>query len=71
LAWQSGLTPLSPCRLGSCKLGAKAGAVDVMKVSTVAVLIGMALVLAGCDKCGNFNITGFNAPKSCSDVKPR
>jgi hypothetical protein len=42
-----------------------------MKLSTAAVLIGIALLVAGCDKCGNWNLTGLNAPKSCSDVKTR
>jgi hypothetical protein len=33
----------------------------------------LALLLAGCDKCGNMNLTvpGAMAPASCSDVKPR
>jgi hypothetical protein len=42
-----------------------------LKLSTVAILIGMALSVAGCDKCGNLNLTGFGAPKSCSDIKPK
>jgi hypothetical protein len=42
-----------------------------MRLSTVAAVIGLSLLLAGCDKCGNWNLTGLGAPKSCSDVKPR
>ena len=42
-----------------------------MKLSTLAILIGIALSVAGCDKCGNLNLTGFGGTKSCSDVKPR
>jgi hypothetical protein len=39
----------------------------------LAAALGLALLLAGCDKCGNMNITvpGAAAPTSCTDVKPR
>ena len=40
-------------------------------VRHIAILVGLALSVAGCDKCGNWNVTGLGAPKSCSDVKPR
>jgi hypothetical protein len=36
-------------------------------------VLGLALLIAGCDKCGNMNINvpGAVVPASCSDVKPR
>ena len=37
----------------------------------MAVLIGMVLSVAGCDKCGNWDLTGLGRPKTCSDTKPR
>jgi hypothetical protein len=42
-----------------------------MKLSTVATIVGMALLVAGCDKCGNWELTGLGMPKTCTDVKPR
>ncbi len=35
--------------------------------------LGLALLLAGCDKCGNMNINvpGAVVPASCSDAKSR
>ncbi len=35
--------------------------------------LGLALLLAGCDKCGNFNINvpGMAAPTACTDTSPR
>lgn len=44
-----------------------------MKLGAIrmAVLIGMALSVAGCDKCGNWDLTGLGIPKTCSDNKPR
>jgi hypothetical protein len=39
----------------------------------MATALGLALLLVGCDKCGNMNINvpGAAAPTSCTDVKPR
>jgi hypothetical protein len=38
----------------------------------MAAALGLALLVAGCDKCGNMNINVPGAvPASCSDVKPR
>jgi hypothetical protein len=39
----------------------------------MAAALALALLLAGCDKCGNMNINvpGAAAPTSCADVKPR
>ena len=41
-----------------------------MRLGAIAVLFGMALTLAGCDKCGNPNLTGIGKPGACSDVRP-
>jgi hypothetical protein len=39
----------------------------------LAAALGLALLLAGCDKCGNFNlyVPGAPAPAACTDAKPR
>ena len=39
----------------------------------MAAALGLALLLAGCDKCGNFNlyVPGAPPPAACTDVKPR
>ena len=39
----------------------------------LASALGLMLVLAACDKCGdlNINVPGAAAPKACSDAKPR
>jgi hypothetical protein len=39
----------------------------------MAAVLGLALLLAGCDKCGNFNlnIPGITPPAACADIKPR
>ncbi len=39
----------------------------------MAAALGLALLLAGCDKCGNFNVNipGMTAPAACTDTKPR
>ena len=44
-----------------------------MKLSAfrLAVVIGLVLSVAGCDKCGHLDITGITTPKTCSDPKPR
>jgi hypothetical protein len=42
-----------------------------MKLSTLAVLVGIVFLVAGCDKCGNWDLTGLGMPKTCSDTKPR
>ena len=36
-----------------------------------AVIVGLILSVAGCDKCGNLDITGITAPKACSGASPR
>ena len=41
-----------------------------MKLGAIAILIGMALSLSACDKCGHPNFTGFGKTGACSDVKP-
>ena len=37
----------------------------------IAVLVGLLLSVAGCDKCGNLDLTGVAAPKTCSDARAR
>jgi hypothetical protein len=37
---------------------------------TAAVLC-LAVLLAGCDKCGNFNFNVPKVPGACSDARPR
>ena len=37
----------------------------------IAIIVGLVLSVAGCDKCGNLDIAGVTAPKTCSDAKPR
>jgi hypothetical protein len=37
----------------------------------IAVIVGLVLSLAGCDKCGNLDITGMTTPKTCSGAKPK
>jgi hypothetical protein len=36
----------------------------------VAGVIALVLSIAGCDKCGNLDITGVTTPKTCSGAKP-
>jgi hypothetical protein len=36
-----------------------------------AVVLCLAVLLAGCDKCGNFNLNVPKVPGACSDAKPR
>ena len=37
----------------------------------MAVVAGLVLALAGCDKCGYLDITGITTPKTCADARPR
>ena len=41
-------------------------------VLRTAAVLGLTLLLAGCDKCGNFNINVPGAaPAVCADTQPR
>jgi hypothetical protein len=42
-----------------------------MKLGAIAALIVMAVSVAGCDKCGHWDLTGLGVPKTCSDAKPQ
>ena len=37
----------------------------------MAIVVGLVLSIAGCDKCGNLDITGITTPKVCSAAKPK
>jgi hypothetical protein len=42
-----------------------------LAVFRAAVFGGLVLLVAGCDKCGNLDITGVTTPKACSGASPR
>jgi hypothetical protein len=44
-----------------------------MKLGIVrmAIVAGLVLSVAGCDKCGHLDLTGVAAPKTCSDARAR
>jgi hypothetical protein len=40
------------------------------RVLRIAMVLGIVMAVAACDKCGNLDITGVTTPKTCSGAKP-